>query len=307
MRKPRALAPGDRLAVVAPASPFTREEFDRGVEELRRLGFDPVYDDTVFARQRYVAGSAAVRAAAIHAAWRDPSIAGLIGVRGGYGSAQLLPLLDRAEAIRACKPFIGYSDLTAMLTFLTLGCQLVAFHGPMLAGRLGRGADGYDESSFVRALCRREPIGELAAAGLEAIRPGSAAGMLLGGTLTQLLASLGTPYAFAPPDGYVLFLDEVGERPYRLDRMVTQLRQTGLFDRASAVVIGELPRCDEPSGDPTARAVMAELFADFSGPVLIGFPSGHTVAPAMTLPFGVQARVVADGRPRLVIEEAAVE
>jgi muramoyltetrapeptide carboxypeptidase len=306
MRKPRALAPGDRLAVVAPASPFTREEFDRGIDEIRRLGFDPVFDDTVFARQRYVAGSPAVRAAAIHGAWRDPSIAGVIGVRGGYGSAQLLPLLDRAEAIRACKPFIGYSDLTAMLTFLTLNCDLVAFHGPMLAGRLGRGAEGYDEGSFTRALCRREPMGELTPAGLETVRPGEAAGMLLGGTLTQLLASLGTPYAFAPPQGYVLFLDEVGERPYRLDRMVTQLRQTGLLARATAVVIGELPRCDEPSGDPTARAVMAELFADFPGPVLIGFPSGHTVTPAMTLPFGVMARVLADPRPRLVIEEAAV-
>ena len=234
-------------------------------------------------------------------------LAGLIAVRGGYGSAQVLPLLDRNEAIRACKPFIGYSDLTAMLTFLTLGCDLVAFHGPMLAGRLGRGAEGYDESSFIRALCRREPMGELAPPGLETVRPGEAAGMLLGGTLTQLLASLGTPYAFAAPQGCVLFLDEVGERPYRLDRMVTQLRQTGLLARASAVVIGELPRCDEPSGDPTARAVMAELFADFPGPVLIGFPSGHTVTPAMTLPFGVQARVVADLRPRLVIEEAAVE
>ena len=123
MRKPRALAPGDRLAIVAPASPFTREEFDSGLQEIRRLGFVPVYDDSVFARQRYVAGSAAVRAAAIHAAWRDPSIAGVIGVRGGYGSAQLLPLLDREAARRASKPFIGYSDLTSMLTFLTLGCD----------------------------------------------------------------------------------------------------------------------------------------------------------------------------------------
>ena len=101
MRKPRALAPGDRLAVVAPASPFTSEEFDSGLRELRRLGFEPVYDDSVFARQRYVAGAPAVRAAAIHAAWRDSSIAGLIAVRGGYGSAQVLPLLDRDEAWRA--------------------------------------------------------------------------------------------------------------------------------------------------------------------------------------------------------------
>ena len=307
MLKPRALRPGDRLAIVAPASPFTREEFDLGIEEIRRLGFVPVYDDTVFARERYVAGPPEVRAAAIQAAWRDPSIAGVIGVRGGYGSMQLLPLLDPEQARRARKPFIGYSDVTAVLTFLTIGCGLVAFHGPMLAGRLGRGAAGYDRDSFVNALCGREPIGELAPPGLETIRSGEASGPLLGGTLTQLLASIGTPFAFAPPAGHVLFLDEVGERPYRLDRMVTQLRQTGVLSRASAVVVGELPNCDEPSGDPTARAVMADLFRNFSGPVIIGFPSGHTTGPAMTLPFGVSSRVIADGPPRIVIEEAAVE
>ena len=307
MRKPRALAPGDRLAIVAPASPFTREEFDSGLQEIRRLGFVPVYDESVFARQRYVAGSPSVRAAAIHAAWRDPSIAGIIGVRGGYGSAQILPLLDREEARHTNKPFIGYSDLTSMLTFLTTGCDLVAFHGPMLAGRLGRGAAGYDEDSFRKALCRREPMGELSPPGLDTIRSGEASGVLLGGTLTQLLASLATPFAFAPPPGYVLFLEEVGERPYRLDRMVTQLAQAGLLARASAVVIGELPKCDEPSGEPTARAVMADLFADFPGPVIIGFPSGHTAGPSLTLPLGVNARVVAGPKPRLIIEESAVE
>src|SRR4029077_16016594 len=140
--------------------------------------------------------------------------------------------------------------------------------------------------SLLNALCRREPMGELTAPALESVRPGEAAGPLFGATLTQLLASLGTPFAFAPPNGYVLFLDEVSERPYRLDRMVTQLRQAGLLARATAVVIGELPKCDEPSGDPTARAVMADLFADFPGPVVIGFPSGHAVSPAVTLPFG---------------------
>jgi muramoyltetrapeptide carboxypeptidase len=307
MLRPRALSSGDRLAIVAPASPFVREDFDHGVDEIRRLGFEPVFDESVFARQGYVAGPPGVRAAAIRAAWKDPTIAGVIGVRGGYGSAQLLPLLDREEARTACKPFIGYSDLTALLTFLTLGCDLVAFHGPMLAGRLGKGEAAYDAASFRQALCHREPMGELSAPGLESVRPGDARGLLLGGTLTQLLASLGTPFAFTPPAGYVLFLDEVGERPYRLDRMVTQLRQAGLLARASAVVIGELPRCDEPSGDPTARAVMADLFADFTGPVLLGFPSGHTVTPARTLPFGVTARVIAGPQPRLVIEEPAVQ
>jgi muramoyltetrapeptide carboxypeptidase len=307
MLKPRALKPGDRLAVVAPASPFGRDEFDRGVAELERIGFEPVYDESVFERRGFVAGSPAMRAESIHRAWRDPSIAGIIGVRGGYGSAQLLPLLEREEARRAKKAFIGYSDLTAILTFLTLGCDLVAFHGPMLAGRLGAGESRYDRQSLLAAVCRREPMGELTAPAVETIRPGEARGVLLGGTVTQLLSSLGTPWAFAPPAGHVLFLEEVGERPYRLDRMVTQLGQAGVLAKASAVVIGELPRCDEPSGGPGARAVMTDLFADFPGPVLIGFPSGHTNGPAMTLPFGVACRVVAGSQPRLVIEEAAVD
>jgi muramoyltetrapeptide carboxypeptidase len=184
---------------------------------------------------------------------------------------------------------------------------MVAFHGPMLDRRLSRGTDGYDRESFTRALCQREPIGELAPEGVETIAAGEATGLLVGGTATQLLASLGTPYAFDPPPGYVLFFDEVAERPYRLDRMVTQLQQTGLLARASAVVIGELPGCDEPSGQPAGRAVMRDLFAGFPGPVLIGFPSGHTDRPLVTLPFGVKARVIGGSRPRLVIEEAAVE
>ncbi len=307
MVKPRALRPGDRVALVAPASPFSREDFDRGVAELRTLGFEPTYDDSVFARQAYVAGPPELRARALRKAWADPNVAALVGVRGGYGSAQLLPLLERDELLASPKAFVGYSDLTALLAFLTTGCSIVAFHGPMLERRLARGDAGYDRRSFLDALCRAEPLGELAAPTLETVRQGDAAGMLLGGTLTQLLASLGTQYAFDPPPGYVLFLDEVGERPYRLDRMVTQLRQTGLLAQASAVVVGELPRCDEPSGELSGRAVMADLLRDFPGPVLIGFPSGHTTGPAVTLPLGVRCRVVAGPTPRLVIEEAAVQ
>ena len=306
MVKVRALARGDQIAVVSPASPFDRDEFEGGVDELRRLGLDPVFDESVFARDAYVSGTPQQRAAALTAAWRDRSIAGMIAVRGGYGSAQVLPYLDAAEARRACKPLIGYSDITALLTFLTINVGIVAFHGPMLAGRLSRGADGYDRASFERALFAREPLGELSPEGLDRVRRGEARGLLLGGTVTQLLASLATPFAFDPPTGYVLFFDEVGERPYRLDRMVTQLRQSGLLARASGVVVGELPRCDEPNTGPTARDVIHRLLHDFPGPVVIGFPSGHTTRPSVTLPFGVQCRVIADDRPRLVIEESAV-
>jgi muramoyltetrapeptide carboxypeptidase len=308
MLKPRALRPGDRLAVVSPASPLSRDEFDAGIAEIRRLGFEPVYDDSVFARAApgYLSGSPELRANAIRKALADPAIAGIIGVRGGYGSAQLLPLLNATELRDARKPFIGYSDLTAILTVLTLQGGLTAFHGPTV-DRLARGEAGYDRRSLAAAVCGRQPMGELAPEGVDAIRPGEARGVLLGGTVTQLLAMLATPYAFDPPPGYVLVFEEVGERPYRLDRMVTQLRQAGLLARASAVVIGDLPGCDEPAGALTARAVMEHVFSDFRGPVLFGFPIGHTKSPALTLPLGVECRVIAGKTPRLVIEEAAVE
>lgn len=306
MLKPRALRSGDRVAVIAPASPCDRTEFDEGIAELGRLGFEPVFDETVFARRAYVAGDSASRATAFLRAWHDPAVAGLIAARGGYGSVHILPWLT-PEAIRAApKPFIGYSDLTSVLTHLTINCGIVCFHGPMLAGRLGRQAAGYDRSSFLQCLTKTEPVGELRPAGLEVIKSGIAEGRLYGGTLTQLAASLGTPYAFHPPDRHVLFIEDVSERPYRLDRMLTQLRLGGVLDAAAAVIVGELPRCDEPGGDPTARATIADVLRDFPGPVLFGFPSGHTAGPALTLPFGVRVRVIADAHPHVVIEESAV-
>ena len=307
MLKPRALRPGDRVAVVAPASSFARAEFDAGVEEIRRLGYEPVFDESVFARARYTAGDAALRATAFRRAWTDPETAALIAVRGGYGSVQLLPLLDAAELRRTPKAFIGYSDNTSLLTWLSLGCGIVSFHGPMLEGRLARGEPGYDRDSFTRVLTRPAAAGAMSHPQVEVVRAGEAAGVLLGGTLTQLLASLGTPYAFDPPAGHILFIDEVAERPYRIDRMLTQLRLSGILGRASAVVFGELPRCDEPApGGPAIKAVVNELLDGFAGPVLFGLPSGHTTGACLTLPFGVRARVVTAPAPALIIEEAAV-
>jgi muramoyltetrapeptide carboxypeptidase len=306
MQKPRALRPGDRVALVAPASPFEREEIDRGASELRALGFEPTYDERVFARRGYTAGAADLRAAAFMDAWCDPSIAALIAVRGGYGSVQLLPLLPPDVIRTHPKLFVGYSDTTSILTFLTQRCGLVSIHGPMIERRIARGPDGYDRDSFLACLTRPEPLGELAPAGLVPLRDGEAVGPLTGGTLTQLVASLGTPYAFEPPDGSVLFLEDIGERPYRIDRMLTQMRLAGVFDRVRAVVWGQMPRCDEPGGNPTAREVVAELFQRFHGPVVFGFPSGHSVSPAVTLPFGVRVRVIAGQRTLIVIEEPAV-
>ena len=305
--KPRAVRPGARIAIVSPASPFSREEFDRGLSELRRLGYEPVYEEDVFAREgTYLSGAADVRAAAFSRAWSDPSIAALMAVRGGYGSVQMLPLLDGYAIRRTPKLFIGYSDNTSILTWLTCRCGMTALHGPMIDGRLAKGADGYDEASFVGLLQNGTGLA-LSPDGLETIRGGEAAGPLFGGTLTPLTASLGTPYAFDPPPGCLLFLEDVNERPYRLDRMLTQLRLAGILARARALVFGEMRGCDEASGQPRAVDVIWTFAKDVAGPVITGFPSGHTSGPCWTLPLGVRFRVVTAPRPSVVVEESPVE
>ncbi len=292
--------------MIAPASPFIREDFDAGIEEIRRLGFEPVYGEDVFARDRYLAGPPELRARAFLTAWDDPGISAIVAVRGGYGSVHLLPLLDSRRIEAAPKIFMGYSDNTSLLTWLTQECGIVAFHGPMLAGRIAKGVEGYDRDTLMRCLCRPEPVGEIAHPQVETLVPGDAAGTLVGGTLTQLAASLGTPFAFSPPRGCVLFLDEVGERPYRLDRLLTQLRLAGILSNTAALVFGELPECDEPGGTLMARDTIRGLTKDFRGPVLFGLPSGHTGGACLTIPLGVRARVIAGSRPALVIEEPAV-
>jgi len=305
LRKVRPAGPGSRVRILAPASPFDRAEFDLGVRELERLGFVPVYDERVFEKQSYVAGTAVSRAAQLREAWLDPTIDAIIGVRGGYGSVQCLPMLNVDDLASAPVAFVGYSDLTTIHSWL--GCQagVTSVHGPMLDRKLSAGPDAYDEASFLRSVSP-EPVGELQPDGVETLKAGEAAGPLFGGTLSQLLGSLGTPWPFTPPAGYVLFLDEVGERPYRLDRMLVQARQAGLFERASAVIVGQLPKCDEAGGSITGRSVVADALADFCGPVLFGFPSGHTTTSLVTLPLGVHSRVIGGRAPMVVIEESGV-
>jgi muramoyltetrapeptide carboxypeptidase len=306
MRKPRALTPGDRVAVVAPASGCPADELQGGITELRRLGFEAVHSPAVEARGLFSAGPAGTRARDFTAAWTDPSVSALIALRGGYGSAQILPLLDAAVIGASPKIFIGYSDTTAILTWLTCHAKVTALHGPMLEGRLSRGPAGYDERSFLGLLRGEVPLA-LPCPGSIVLRGGEASGKLFGGTLTQLTASLGTPYAFSPPDDCVLFLEDVNERPYRIHRMLVQLAQAGIVARARAIVLGEMPGCQEPGpGTPTAVDAARDALSGFSGPILAGFPSGHTNGACVTLPLGATVRVQTEGEPALHVEESPV-
>jgi len=307
LQRPSALQRGDVIALVAPASPFDSGEFDAGVAELATLGFNPEWHHDLFARRRYLAGTASTRAGDFLRAWQDPRVAGLFGVRGGYGSAQIVSSLDPGTIRATPKSFVGYSDLTTLLTWLVGHCGVVAFHGPTVAGRLGRGPEAYDRASLLAALTVAAPMGELELPGAETLVAGEVTGRLLGGTLTQLAASAGTAYGLLPWDDTILLLEDVGERPYRLDRLVQQIRDSGLLRRVRGVLLGTFPRCDEPGGVLTAREVLADLFDAFPGPVVFGGPTGHVDGPALTLPLGVQARLVAGATVRLVVEEAAVQ
>jgi muramoyltetrapeptide carboxypeptidase len=303
----RPAGPGSRVALVAPASPFPREDFDRGVTELRRLGFDPVWDDRVFERQAFVAGPAAARAAELQHALTRPDVDAVIAVRGGYGSLHTLAALDPAAIRRRRTAFVGYSDLTSVHAYLGRRVGLASVHGPMIDGRFAHGTAAYDPRTFLGSLSV-EPLGELSPPGVEVVRRGEARGPLFGGTLTQLTGLLGTPFDDAPPAGHVLFIDEVDERPYRLHRLLTQWRLAGRLASAVGLVFGQLPRCDEPGGAVTAVDVVREFAEGFPGPVLLGFPSGHTTTPTtpmLSLPLGVAVRLVATDRPALVFEEAA--
>lgn len=290
--------------MLAPASPFPRDEFDKGVAELRRLGFEPVWDDRVFEKTGYVAGTPDSRARQLREALADPTVDAIIAVRGGYGSVQMLPLLSATDLPPGPPPaLIGYSDITTLQTWLTGRHATVSIHGPMLDRRLSVGPTAYDEASLLASL-RPTPMGPLCPPGVEVLRGGEARGLLLGGTLSQLVASLGTPWALVPPEGSVLVLEDVGERPYRIDRMLEQLRQAGWWTRVSGVVFGQMTGCDEPGGAVTARQVVADAMVNFCGPVLFGFPVGHTTTPLVTVPWGVWGRLVTGEIPGVIVEEA---
>ena len=289
MLKPRALRPGDRVAVIAPASPFARESFDAGIAELRRLEYEPVYEESVFARRTYTAGDAALRAAAFRHAWLDDSVSALIAVRGGYGSVQLLPLLDPADMRRHPKAFVGYSDNTSLLGWLNGACGIVAFHGPMLDGRFAKGESAYDRDTFTRVLTRPQPANETHPQ-LRTLRAGEA-GVLLRGTPICRVAPVRP--MLDPPAGFVLFIGEVPS--IRTDRSDADAVEAAGLSRAPPPSCSAMPHYEPVEKGPAVKAVVADLLADHRS-VLFGLPSGHTDVACMTLPFGVRAKAQARQR-----------
>jgi muramoyltetrapeptide carboxypeptidase len=288
--RPRALRPGDLVGICAPAGAVEQASVERGADALRALGFEVRLSPSVLARHAFTAGRAAERLADLQALFADEGVRAIVCARGGAGSAWLLPGLDAALVRRHPKVFVGYSDATFLHLFLNAQ-GLVTFHGPMAARELAAGA--YEPDSFWSAVTGAGAFYATAPGDLASLRPGTAEGRLRGGCLSILAAAAGTPWAFrADAEGSILFLEDVDERPYRVDRMLFQLRASGALEGVRGIVFGEMKGCAAGAGDAfTLEEVLLEALHGLDLPVAFGLSSGHTDRPAVTLPLGVRARL----------------
>jgi muramoyltetrapeptide carboxypeptidase len=305
--KPKALRAGSRLAIVSPASTPKPELVDEGMARLRSMGFEPVLSLNALTQgPLYYAGTVQQRLDDLHAAFADESIEGIVCTRGGWGSAELLPLLD-VELIRTnAKVFVAYSDHTALHIWMRKFAEMVTFHGPMCAADLSR-PDGADEASWHHAL-RGDPAWSVGSAeGLRVLKPGLAEGVFDGGCLSIFVEALGTAYA-PPASSGILFLEDVGTKPYQWDRQLLHLKYAGHLDKARAIVLGDMAQSVAAGEQELLEKAILHSLRDFAGPIAIGLRSGHVAAGNVTLPLGVNVRLdLRDAaNPRMDFLEAAV-
>ncbi|HXG18849.1 MAG TPA: LD-carboxypeptidase [Methylomirabilota bacterium] len=301
LRKPPRLRRGDTIGVVSPAAAVDIEALQRGCETLQHYGFRIRVGAHAQDRHRFLAGTDSDRAAELAAMLQDPAIHAVFCSRAGYGSGRLLPVLNFQTVTRAPKIFLGFSDVTFLLNAFVQQAGLVCFHGPLVAGQLANGAPGRSLEHLFHLLTTG---GEgISIAFSHALRTGVAEGRLIGGCLSIVVATLGTSYAL-DTRGAVLFLEDTGERPYRIDRMLTQLKQAGKLDHLAGVIFGEMPGCFEGMDDPSLLfAVIDDIFSDYTYPIGFGLPAGHGM-DNLTLPFGVRVRLDAVRRTLTLLEPA---
>lgn len=290
--KPPALRQGEKIGLIAPASSFSREAFLRGCDRLRQMGYEPVYTQNIFDRDIYFAGTAERRTQELHEYWRRDDVAAMICVRGGYGSNYLLEKLDYSLIAARPKILLGCSDTTSLLTAISDRTGLVGFHGPMVAKDIADGT--FDLSSWKSALQGADQW-TVPTTGIEVLRSGRASGRLYGGCLSMLVASLGTPFEMQT-QGSILFIEDIAEKPFRIDRMLMQLRLAGKLDGVRGFVFGEMLDCAPLKGETyTLQQVIMRVLTPYNVPIVYGLKSGHVTGGNVTLPIGVQAELEADG------------
>jgi muramoyltetrapeptide carboxypeptidase len=299
--KPNALRPGDTVAVVAPAAAIERAHLERGVNVLASMGYRVKVSERLLARSGILAGDDRDRANELREAFADPDVKAIFSARGGYGCGRLLPLLDFKAIGATPKIFVGFSDATFVLNAFVDLSQMVSFHGPMVAMDFARGLSPRSLEHMQGLLTGKLDGFELEAR--ESMHPGSAEGEVIGGCLSVVVAMLGTPYE-PRFDGRILFLEDTGEKAYRIDRMLVQLRQSGALGRLAGIVFGAIRAID---GNEQESAMIARFAAEQTAglgcPVLYGIEAGHGTEN-FTIPFGVKARIDSAARRIIFIEPA---
>ncbi|MGC2270506.1 MAG: LD-carboxypeptidase [Candidatus Sulfotelmatobacter sp.] len=309
--KPPALEAGDTVGIVAPASNFSHGDLHAGCEALRRAGYRPFYFDSILDRDLYFAGSVERRARELEEMFARPEVRAILCARGGYGANYLLQALDLQKIRPHPKIFVGYSDLTCLLTYFSGALGWVTFHGPMVAKDWAHDG-GVDPASWQSALAGTsawEPaLGT--GSGATGLVEGAAGGILYGGCLSILAASLGTPYEIDTA-GTILFLEDIAAKPYQIDRMLMQLKLAGKFAGVRGIVFGEMLNCLQTANAAnqgyTLQEVVLRIVGGLGVPVAYGVRSGHVTAGNITLPIGVRVELTVSGeKVSLKILEAAV-
>jgi muramoyltetrapeptide carboxypeptidase len=305
--KPLALVPGSTIAVVAPASAAKADRILRGCENLEQLDYRVTQSVTTHEADGYFSARLDIRLAELEKAFTRKDLRGVFCSRGGYGSAELLDKLKTAK-MKQPKIFCGFSDLTSVQIFLWQKLHWVTFYGPLVAGGFDAGAnatDGYDPDTFMCAMTATHSGWSAPLAGETLVR-GAATGILLGGCITLIETSIGTPWEL-DTRGAILLLEDRGLKPYQLDRMLSHLKQAGKFKGLRGIVLGEFPECGTAEGNSVSvKDVCKRILGPLKIPIVYGAPVGHTPRPMLTLPLGVRARLRASGEGRLDILEPAV-
>jgi len=303
LQKPPRLRRGDLIGVISPAAAVQAETLRRGCEELERLGFSVRVGPHALDRHRFLAGTDRDRAGELTAMFLDPAVRAIFCSRAGYGSGRLLPLLDFSALARTPKIFLGFSDVTLLLNAFVQRCGLVCFHGPVVAGEFATGFSAHSLSHLLGLLTTGTRAERLTFPTV--IRDGVAEGRLLGGCLSLLVTTLGTPFAL-DTTGAILFIEDVGEKPYRIDRMLTHLKQTGKLDNLAGVIFGPMSGCLGDTNDPVLLlSVIAEVFSDYPYPVGFGLPAGHG-GDNLALPLGTRVRLDMTQRHLTFLEPAVL-
>jgi muramoyltetrapeptide carboxypeptidase len=300
------LRAGDAVRLISPASWFDPNKVQTGMDSLRAVGLQPQLGANALARYgQYSSGTAEQRLEDLHAAFADDSVKAIICNRGGYGSAEMLNGLDLDLIGSNPKIFVACSDITSLETYIHDRTGLVVFHGPMAAGDFAR-PNGVDPVSWQAALSQDKPWQLGSEAGLRTLKAGSAQGKFYGGCLSMLVASLGTRYEIQTA-GTILFLEDIGVKPYQIDRMLLQLRLAGKLADVRGIVFGPMRDCVQPgNADELLDAVLLRVLADFPGPVAIGLRSGHVLERNITVPIGVESELDLTNSPTLRFQPSVV-